>query len=269
MVKYKIISFLLVFIIVGCAVPFGKTTSTNNASAGQNDIIGEKLEKIEHVKKIDQSKDWVVINEIHYSDMDHAYKDMKQKIIDSEYTSGNELENWYNTIVTYKPEIQDFTINMDSQDANRINNRIQEQLQLKLVDPKSRGEHVFKVKSFENEGILSVLIRSCLFLPGSGWNDETTIYNFDLATGKTMSNSELIQRFELNNSQLKDKLKRTFDENNQIACDYPTSQESCYNWQDFYVNDSNRNYIFIANEQLNIFGNSMMNKDLVIISKSY
>lgn len=224
----------------GCAVPSDKETASNNEL------------KSDYVKKIDESKDWVFINDIHASDMDYAYIDMKQMILDSEYKAGNELENWYNTIVTYTPEIQNFTINIDSQEANRINSWIQEQVQLKLSDPKSKGEHVFKVKSFVNEEILSVLIRSCLFLPGSGWNDETYIYNFDLATGKALTNDELVERFELDNSQVKDILKHIFDENNQIACDYPTSQQSCYNWQDYYVNDINRNYIFIVNGQLNI-----------------
>lgn len=91
-----------------------------------------------------------------------------------------------------------------------------------------------------------------MFLPGSGWNDETYIYNFDLTTGKALANDELVERFELDNSQVKDILKHIFDENDQIACDYPTSQQFCYNWQDYYVNDINRNYIFIVNGQLNI-----------------
>lgn len=103
----------------GCAVPSDKETTSDNLL---------KSEKSDNVKKINETKDWVVISDIHVSDMDYTYKDMKQKIIDSEYTSGNELENWYNTIVTYTPEIQDFTINIDSSDANEINSWIQEQV---------------------------------------------------------------------------------------------------------------------------------------------
>lgn len=224
----------------------GKGSASDKEMASDNEL------KSDYVKKINETKDWVYINDIHVSDMDYAYIDMKQMILDSEYKAGNELENWYNTIVTYTPEIQNFTINIDSQDANRINSWIQEQVHLKLSDPKSKGEHIFKVKSFVNEEILSVLIRSCLFLPGSGWNDETYIYNFDLTTGKALANDELVERFELDNSQVKDILKHIFDENDQIACDYPTSQQFCYNWQDYYVNDINRNYIFIVNGQLNI-----------------
>ena len=231
--KKILASFLMMVLIVGC-------------------VQIEKPEEIKYVKKFDEEKDWVYINDIHTSDMDFAYLDMKQTILDLEFTSGNELENWFNTIVTYIPEIQDFTINIDSIDADNLNSWIQEQVQLKLADPKSKGEHVFKVKAFENKTILSILIRSCLFLPGSGWTSDTYIYNFDLISGKTLTNEELLEKVLLDNSQVKNLLKHTFDENNEIACDYYINQISCYNWQDYYVNNINHNYIFMVDNQLNI-----------------
>ena len=253
--KKILISFLLIAMTAGCVQTPSETDKPEElpvVEQPEKPVEQEKPEETKYVKKIDETKDWVYINDIHTSDMDFAYLDMKQTILDSEFTSGNELENWFNTIVTYTPEIQDFTINMDSIDAENINRWIQEQVRSKLADPKSRGEHVFKVKAFENEEILSVLIRSCLFLPGSGWTSDTYIYNFDLFSGKTLTNEELLEKVFLDNSQVKDLLKHTFDENYEIACDYPVNLTSCYYWQDFDVNDINYNYIFMVDNQLNI-----------------
>ena len=254
--KKIITSFLLMAMIAGCVqqgpMEAEKPEEPPVVEQPEKPVEQEKPEETEVVKKIDESKDWIVINEIHYSDMDYAYKDMKQMIVDSEYTSGNELENWYNTIVTYTPEIQNFTINIDSSDAIEINRWIQEQVQSKLIDPKTRGEHVFKVKSFENDKVLSVIIRSCLFLPAVGWESQTYIYNFDITTGEILKNDELLEKLRLDNLQVKDILKHILDENNETACDYPESQQSCYNWQDNNVNDIIQNYIFMADNQLNI-----------------
>ena len=254
--KKILTSFLLMAIIAGC-VQQGPTEAEKPeeppvVEQPEKPVEQEKPEETKYVKKIDETKDWVYINDIHTSNMDFAYLNMKQAILDLEFTSGNELENWFNTIVTYNPEIQDFMINIDSHDAAEINSMIQEQVQLRLRDPKTKGEHVFKVKSFENDEFLSIIVRSGLFLPSVGSQSEAYIYNFDLLTGESLTNDELLKKLGLSYLQLGKILDDYFKKNEQIACNEEIDHVSCYDWQDFYGDNINSNYIFIADNQLNI-----------------
>lgn len=157
--------------------------------------VNEQIKKSENDNHFRDQSEWInVIDEVKFpqSLYESLYEEKWMMVI---YTNGDNFENWFNSNYYLKPSLKKFEINLSSEDAERVNediNRIYEEyINLPF------GVHYQDYQSFENDRYLSIIRKYGVFLPGSTYESYMNIYNFDLTTGKLLSNQEILDIYHL------------------------------------------------------------------------
>lgn len=158
-------------------------------------IVNEQIKKSENNNHFKDQSEWInVIDEVKspQSLYESLYENERQMII---YTNGDSFENWFNSNYYLKPLLKNFKINLLSEDAEKVNediNRIYEEyINLPFA------VHYQDYRSFENNRYLSIIRKYGDFLPGSTYESYMNIYNFELTTGKLLSNQEILDIYHL------------------------------------------------------------------------
>lgn len=225
----------------------------NNINFNKDNENGDKNEVLE-IKKIDEGKEYVY---------------------DANYDLSTNKESYYgdvthSTLVSASDLIVPY-INIDNNDANRVNNEIYN-LYVELINEYNENleEEIFytlvKYESYINNNILSVVI----YTESGGTSIpiyQYYTYNFDLVTGILLSYTEVLNKMNLNKTDLDDLVKDVLAKEIHDVCDGDEegSNQYCmmdnYNYDIFYnqsftsyedrVNEGSLNF-YVYNNQLYI-----------------
>lgn len=208
----KIIGVILgLIIVIYLSVVIGKNvvaskiksntanTSTNVAIPKTNEIDNSVIdEEDKSAKKVDDAKDYVYEKEV--------------KEINETY----DKENNY----TFEDKIRLPYININSEDAERTNSKLQEKYN-SAKNSMRKEEYGFNFTRMDyEEHIVSdkyIGLSVCempVHVPGGDFLEEYTLYNFDLQDGgKKLTKREVIEKFNLTPNELEEKVKEALKKN--------------------------------------------------------
>ena len=251
MIKKLTVCFLVMVIAVGCS---------------QAPVVEQpqKPEEEIKVKKIDESKDWVVIEQEIIGDL--SKDDMLFKNDWLIFENGNDFENWFNTIYTYYPVITDFYINIDNEMTKEINKQIKEQFNIKPTV--KVGNEFLDHRFFISDKYLSVIVKEGTFHTGSGHKyNGPLIYNYDLVAGELMTNTELLKAYQITEGEVLQKIQKHYDEVESLTLSDDLSKEENYNRHgnltDF-IEEISSKLLFVNSD-----GNLIIMIDRYLINKGY
>ncbi|PXX80074.1 lipoprotein [Dielma fastidiosa] len=260
--KKILTSFLLMVMIVGC-VQQGPTEAEKPeeppvVEQPEKPVEQEKPEETKYVKKIDENKDWVIVEKTEVLDLysTEEEKIFRKMLSDLVSTHSDDFTNWYNTIYTPNPEITLFSINIDSKDADTVNKYIKELYESKQTEV---GHQYLSYKCFFNDSILSIVVKEGSFIPGSDWKGSKFVYNFDITNGNLISNTNLIDRYSLSIDDIKDKLLDFYaSKGSTVSCDKAETEEEqnyCFTEPNHIKQDNLERYVlFVENNDLYFMG---------------
>lgn len=141
----------------------------------------------EYVKKIEDQKDWIFVEE----ELEDDRAVGSQSLFT--YKNGDEFENWFNNVYYEISYLKKFKINIDTEEVKKINEEIQQfydeyyPIVVQGYAPRYQDYRVF-----ESEEYLSVIRKYGGFLPGSDYDCTIEFYIFDLTDGHLLSNQEIL-----------------------------------------------------------------------------
>jgi len=217
--KKAIIIILCLFILVGC----GKKTT-------EEDLINIVDENFE-LEKVNEDKDWVYLTE---------YKTLK--LVEKDY------------------ELDLLTINVNSEDVENVN------LELKRFVINSYNEYeiydnllvqgnVITYKYYVTDNYISVIQNYYMTVDTMVGDKKENLYVIDLSTGKTISNEELLSKFNLTIDDIYNTIEK--EESEDKNYELSSIKENGYK---LYVNDDNKLCVIFDV----ITDNETIKKDLVI-----
>lgn len=257
--KKKITCLLSLTLLMGCTHLPVEEELPEEPPVVEEDLpsVIEWLPK--YVKKKDESKDWMVtiqseIFDLYAREDQKDWRDMLEALV---CIQGDEFHNWYNTIYTPTPELSLFEVNINSKDAELVNLQTRRLYDEKLT---ATGHQYLSCWSFINDDYLSVVIKEGGFIPGSDWLGDIYAYTFDLNTGKSINNIELLNKFSISIEELVEKVKEYyFSQNALISCNEAKSEAEekyCYTDTSYIKEERIDNFVFfIEKNELYFMGN--------------
>lgn len=183
MKKNKIIILIVLLVIVVVLIASFVFFKKDKNSATNNETLNNSAEDLSQNNESTVGK----INE-------DKYFIYEQETYELEYEERN-----------FSKKIRIPFININSKDAKDINNQLKNSFEeaKNSVKSESRTSFSYKNMTYEanvyNDEILSVIINEAVQqVPGDTVN-EYTVYNFDIETGKLLSNNEVLQKMEITN----------------------------------------------------------------------
>lgn len=222
--------------VVATKIKPNKTnTSTNiNVKANKvNEIDDSTIDEEDNIaKKIDDSKDLVYEKSV--KEINETY--------DEEYG------------YTFEDKIRLPFINIDSEDVERANSKLQEKYNT-AVNSLVKEEYGFSFTRMDYEEYIVddkfVSLSVCempVHVPGGDFLEYYTLYNFDLQDGgKKLSKREIIEKFNITPNELEEKVKEALTKNYN---EYESADEEFGTFEEYM---SNSKYHF-ENLQLLIIG---------------
>lgn len=210
----KIVGIFIALVIVGClSVVIGKnvvaskikpntanvSTNTNVAIPKTNEIDNSVTdEENKSAKKVDDTKDFVYEKEV--------------KEINETY----DKENNY----TFEDKIRLPYININSEDAERTNSKLQEKYN-SAKNSMKKEEYGFNFTRMDYEEHIVpdkyIGLSVCempVHVPGGDFLEDYTLYNFDIQDGgKKLTKREVIEKFNLTPNELEEKVKEALKKN--------------------------------------------------------
>ncbi len=222
-----IIILLCLSVIIGKNVVASKfkpnsTNTTNNTNVASNEVNNEEnlntAEESKVVEKIDPSKAFIYEKSI------------------KEISETYDKENNY----TFEDKIRLPFINIDSEDAERANAKLQEKYNT-AVNSFKREEYGFSFTRMDYEEYIVdekyVSLSVCempVHVPGGDFLENPTFYNFDLQDGgKKLSKREIIEKFNITPNELEEKVKEALTKNYN---DYDFPEEEFGSLEQFISN---------------------------------
>lgn len=230
----KIIGIILgLIVIVYLSVVIGKNVvaskfkpNVTNTAADKtittpavNEVDNSITDKEDNIaKKVDDSKDFVYEKEV--------------KEINETY----DKENNY----TFADEIRLPYINIDSDEVERINSKLQEKFN-SAKNSMQKEEYGFNFNRMDYEEHIVAdkyiglsITEMLVHVPGGDFVEDFTLYNFDLQDGgKKLTKREVIEKFNLTPNELEDKVKDALKKNYD---EYDTANEELGSFDEYMSN---------------------------------
>lgn len=230
-----IIIVLLVVIVIGFGmyIYFLKNNKieTSQPIANVENIENAETEEVKKSIKLDETKEYV-------------YEKDRTEINETIDYGGGETFDFTDTITLP-------FVNINSEDAKQINESLQQRYDkastsLGREDKYSFGYTAMGYKTSLLEGkMISIETQtSDVYVPGGDFLVDYKIYNIDLSAGKQMSNSEILEMFNLTEAKM-DEIIRT-----NLQYTYYEIQDETGSFEEFMATCEPDNYqIFVSNEK--------------------
>jgi len=204
--------FLVAIILTGCK----KTNDEKKVYDKENEVIQNTTNQANEIETNEvngNTKDNTLENNVENQVTNNLIKDSSKKIVYALYTVEDSYDVPYGEgksyQVKYKYKIPQ--INMNSEDAERINGKILELLKPTYDDYqklKQSGCSKIEYAYHKNGNVLSLVIAEFW----DGGSIERQAYNINMETGKEVTNAELLQKKGISQTEFPSKLSNILNE---------------------------------------------------------
>ena len=150
-------------------------------------------------------------------------------------------------------------INIDSDEVDNINKEIM----IKYYTEINTGEKYADYEYYKNKDIVSLLVKYQYLEGDTVTSLEIDFYNIDINTGRLITNEELYNRFDVNNSDIDNAINNYIDEyyNYETNKNYISNCDlECYRKR--FNNDSNTINYYVKSNHLYAYKKVYIDKDL-------